>query len=189
MKHTHNLRYKSSVPYMWAAVLLTTPPALVLGSHVSFIWMQRFISSDVATYKHFKLLKTNLLYKSPNAGEIKLLKLCVAKQKERPLRAAEEMSAWKHTHTHTHTHARFFKCRRQRKLDIGACASFPRQEYIHTRTRKQVKKVVSEREMRWRRERREKKFVMSWTVIQTTFCCCSLRQAKVFVPEKLTCVN
>jgi len=55
--------------------------------------MQRFISSDVATYKHFKLLKTNLLYKSPNAGEIKLLKLCVAKQKERPLRAAEEMSA------------------------------------------------------------------------------------------------
>jgi hypothetical protein len=55
--------------------------------------MQRFNSSDVATYKHIKLLNTNLLYKSPNAGEIKLLTLCVAKQKERPLRAAVEMSA------------------------------------------------------------------------------------------------
>jgi hypothetical protein len=55
--------------------------------------MQRFNSSDVATYKHFKLLSTNLLYKAPNAGEIKLLTLCVAKQKERPLRAAVEMGA------------------------------------------------------------------------------------------------
>jgi hypothetical protein len=96
-----------------------------------------------------------------------------------------EMGAWKHTQKT----ARFFKCSRQRKLDPGACASFPRHGYICTRNRKQVKKVVSERGMRWRRERREKKFVMSWTVIQTTFCCCSLRQAKVFVPEKLTCVN
>jgi len=55
--------------------------------------MQRFNSSDVATHKRVKLLKTNLLYKSPNAGEIKLLTLCVAKQKERPLRSAVEMSA------------------------------------------------------------------------------------------------
>lgn len=43
--------------------------------------------------------------------------------------------------------------------------------------------------MRWRRERAEKKFLMSWTVIQTTFGSRSLRQAKVFVPEKLTSVN
>jgi len=55
--------------------------------------MQKFNSSAVATYKHVKLVKTNLLYKSPNAGEIKLLTLCVAKQKERPLRAAVETSA------------------------------------------------------------------------------------------------
>jgi hypothetical protein len=49
-----------------------------------------------------KLLNTNLLYKSPNAGEIKLLTLCVAKQKERPLRAAVEMSARKHTQKKLH---------------------------------------------------------------------------------------
>jgi len=55
--------------------------------------MQRFNSSDVATYKHVKLLKANMLYKSPNAEEIKLLTLCVAKQKERRLLAAVETSA------------------------------------------------------------------------------------------------
>jgi hypothetical protein len=51
-----------------------------------------------------------------------------------------------------------------------------------------ISRAVSEREMRWRRERTEKKFLMSWTVIQTTFGSCSL-QAKVFVPEKLTSAN